>query len=73
MARGWVQTVHKDGAWHNEIEGEGVLSSHYNKDQAVAKGRELVMERRTEHLSDNLDGTIAERNSYGGDPYPPRG
>jgi hypothetical protein len=28
---------------------------------------------RTEHLIHNLDGTIAERNSYGSDPFPPRG
>lgn len=26
-----------------------------------------------EHLIHNKDGTISERNSYGNDPYPPKG
>lgn len=73
MARGWVHTVHRDGLWVNEIEGEGQISSHATKDAAVSAGRDAARARRTEHLIDNLDGTIAERNSYGNDPYPPPG
>lgn len=73
MARGWVHTVHKQGSWANEIEGEGVISRHYTKEDAVAAGRQLAIVRRTEHVIHNMDGTIAGRNSYGGDPYPPRG
>lgn len=73
MARGWVHTVHKDGVWVNEVEGEGTMSHHRIKDEAVAAGREAAIARRTEHVIHNLDGTIAGRNSYGNDPYPPRG
>ena len=73
MARGWVHTVHREGSWMNEIEGEGALSMHRTKDEAVAAGRETARARRTEHVIHNLDGTIAERNSYGNDPYPPPG
>ena len=73
MARGCVHTVHRDGAWHNEIEGSGLASSHYTKEQAISRGRELAWAQRTEHVIHNMDGTVAERNSYGSDPLPPRG
>jgi Uncharacterized protein conserved in bacteria (DUF2188) len=73
MARGWIHTVHRDGAWLNEEEGGGALSRHSTKAEAVEDGRQLARARRTEHVIHNVDGTIAERNSYGGDPYPPRG
>jgi hypothetical protein len=42
-------------------------------EEAVAAGRAMARAERTEHLIHNLDGTIAERNSYGADPYPPPG
>jgi len=68
-----IHTVHRNGVWVNEIEGEGQMSSHRTKDEAVAASRETARARRTEHVIHNLDGTISERNSYGNDPYPPRG
>jgi Uncharacterized protein conserved in bacteria (DUF2188) len=43
------------------------------KAQAQAKGREMAIEWKTEHKIQNKDGRIAERNSYGNDPFPPRG
>ncbi|MBS1887123.1 MAG: DUF2188 domain-containing protein [Actinobacteria bacterium] len=73
MARGWVHTVHKSGIWVNEIEGDGTLSSHATKEEAVAAGRREAISRRTEHVIHRLDGTFAERNSYGNDRFPPRG
>jgi hypothetical protein len=73
MARGWIHTVHRDGHWWNEIEGQEGTSQHRTKEEAVAAGREMAKARRTEHLIHNLDGTISERQSYGGDPYPPPG
>lgn len=73
MARGWIHTVHRNGIWINEIEGEGEATRHSTKDEAVDRGRALARRRRTEHVIHNLDGTIAQRNSYGNDPFPPRG
>ena len=73
MSRGWIHTVHKNGLWVNEVEGEGQMSSHRTKEEAVAAERETARARRTEHVIHNLDGTIAERNSYGNNPYPPPG
>lgn len=74
MARGWIHTLYRDGSWLNVVEGGDRASSrHATKEQAVARGRELARNQRTEHVVHNMDGTIAYRNSYGGDPYPPRG
>lgn len=73
MSRGWIHTVYKNSIWVNEIEGEGQISSHVTKQEAVAAGREAAQTRRTEHVIHHTDGTIAERNSYGSDPFPPRG
>ena len=73
MARGWIHTVHRYGMWVNVVEGGDVLSRHHTKQAAIDAGRAEARRRRTEHLIHNLDGTIASRNSYGRDPYPPRG
>jgi hypothetical protein len=74
MARGWVHTVYRGGVWVNEIEGSPqALSRHATKDQAVVRGRSEAKGRQTEHVIHNQDGTIAQRNSYGNDPYPPPG
>lgn len=45
MARGWVHTVYKGGIWVNEIEGQGQLSSHATKEEAVAAGRREAIAR----------------------------
>ncbi len=69
MPRGDVETVHVDGSWTNQIEGEGPTHDLFQtKDRAVAAGRELAKRRGAEHIIKNQDGTIRERNSYGNDP-----
>lgn len=69
MAQGDVHTVHRDGKWFNEAEGNArASSSHETKAEAVERGRDLARNSRSEHLIHNLDGTIGERNSYGNDP-----
>lgn len=73
VARGWVHTVHRNGSWVNEIEGQAVISTHTTKEAAVDAGRVEARRRRTEHVIHNMDGTVSERNSYGSDPHPPRG
>jgi hypothetical protein len=73
MARGWVHTVYRVGCWQNEIDGDGVDSTHLTKAEAVVVGRQLATARRTEHVIHNRDGTIAGRNSYGADRFPPAG
>jgi hypothetical protein len=33
----------------------------------------MAMDRKTEHIIKNAHGKIGSRNSYGNDPYPPKG
>jgi hypothetical protein len=53
-----------------QIEGDdGALPGvHSTKQVAVAAGRAEAVARNTEHVIHNEDGSIGERNSYGGDP-----
>jgi Uncharacterized protein conserved in bacteria (DUF2188) len=72
--RGWVHTVYRGGCWVNEVEGAAqLLARYWIKEEAVAAGRQEAIARKTEHVIHRIDGTIAERNSYGHDPFPPRG
>ncbi len=63
-----VHTVHRDGTWLNKVGGEQVGGTYDRKDDAVSAGRQEAVARQTEHHIHNLDGTIAEKNSYGNDP-----
>ena len=76
MARGDVHTTldpdpEKDG-WVNQVDGR-IVSRHLTKQLAVERGRELAIGKGSEHVIHNKDGTIAEKNSYGPDKYPPKG
>jgi Uncharacterized protein conserved in bacteria (DUF2188) len=71
--RGWLHTAYKGGHWVNEIEGGGVVSRHWTKEEAVEAGRETARAQRTEHLIHRIDGGIAERHNYGSNPFPPVG
>ena len=50
-----------------------VCSAGGTKAEQVAKGRVAARKDKSEHIIKNRDGSISERNSYGGDPHPPKG
>ena len=69
-----VTGPHPGGGWQNKVEGNQRASNvESTKAAARAKGREMAIERKTEHKIQNKEGRITERNSYGNDPFPPRG
>lgn len=69
MPEGDVETYHANGRWKNRVEAIDDLPGSYDtKDEAVQVGRDEARERRVEHIVRNLDGTIAERSTYGHDP-----
>ena len=41
--------------------------------EAIARGREIARNQRSELLIHGRDGRIREKNTYGRDPYPPEG
>jgi len=69
-----VTGPHPGGGWQNKVEGnERASNVAPTKGQAQVKGRQMAIERKTEHKIQNQKGQITERNSYGHDPYPPKG
>jgi hypothetical protein len=48
------------------------LSLHLTKANAVIAGRCYAKREHVEHTIHNRNGRIAEKNSYGNDPCPPR-
>ena len=69
-----VTGPHPGGGWQNKVEGNSRASNvSPTKAEAQARGRQMAIERHTEHKIQNKDGKIAQRNSYGHDPYPPKG
>ncbi|MFC8192744.1 DUF2188 domain-containing protein [Cellulomonas sp. NPDC057328] len=70
MPGGAVHTVHKDGKWCNEVEGQSsTLGGAYDtREQAVDAGRDAARDLQVEHVIHGLDGRIHQRNSYGHDP-----
>jgi hypothetical protein len=73
---GGVHTVPAESegrnGWWNKVNGE-ILSRHRLKRVAVAAGRVFAKQFKVEHTIHGEDGVIAEKNSYGNDPYPPKG
>lgn len=74
MAKGDISTYNEDGVWKSKVEGSS-RAAHAGgaKTEQQAIGPNMAQARGVEHTIRNLDGTIAEKNSYGSDPHPPKG
>lgn len=70
-----VHTVpHGDDGWANRREGSDRVDSIFDtKKDAQSAGRDTAKNERTEHIVHGKDGKIQSRNSYGNDPFPPKG
>lgn len=53
--------------------GSRASSLHDTQKQAIEAGRELARKQETELLIHGCNGQIREKNSYGNDPFPPKG
>ncbi|MGH3848943.1 MAG: DUF2188 domain-containing protein [Pseudonocardiaceae bacterium] len=69
-----VHTVPHGDGWANRREGSDKVSKTFDtKRDAQAAGRDTAEREKTEHVIHKQDGTIGEKNTYGNDPYPPKG
>lgn len=69
-----IHVVPLDNRWGIKAEGESEPSQVADtQEEAFEIGRELAKQERSELLIHGEDGKIRERNTYGKDPYPPRG
>ncbi|MFQ2386752.1 DUF2188 domain-containing protein [Aeromonas dhakensis] len=66
--------VPTDDGWGVRGEGnERLTSRHDTQQQAIDAAREIAINQQSELLIHGRDGQIREKNSYGNDPYPPKG
>lgn len=60
---------HPRGGWQNKIaDSTRAAHVHPTKEAAEAKGRSMARSRKVEHIIQDQNGRIQERNSYGNDP-----
>lgn len=73
MARN-IHVVHSLGEWKVRREGSLRASKVFDtKKAAVDYGKRIGRTDRVELYVHNVDGRISLRNSYGNDPFPPKG
>jgi uncharacterized protein YdaT len=66
--------VKREEGW--AVRGEGNqrdTSHHQTQREAFEAAREIAMNQESEVFIHGEDGKIRERNTYGKDPYPPKG
>lgn len=60
--------------WGVKGEGNERLTSHHDtQGRAVEAAREIAIRNRSEVVIHRPDGRIRDRDSYGNDPFPPKG
>lgn len=68
-----VHVVPNDGGWAVKIEGRGRAEHFSTQNEAIQAGRKIARSNQSEHIVHGRDGRIRQRDSYGRDPFPPRG
>lgn len=74
MTRRNQHVVPHDNGWAVRSAGSRRSSSiHSTQGEAISAGREIARNQKSELFIHGRDGKIRERDSYGNDPFPPRG
>jgi hypothetical protein len=75
MAKGTHHVVpNPNGGWDIKKGGSDRSSGHYDtKKEAVDRARKISRNQKTELKIHNKNGKIAQSDSHGNDPYPPKG
>jgi Uncharacterized protein conserved in bacteria (DUF2188) len=68
-----VHVVPSDGGWDVKVEGRRGAKHFETQSEAIELGQRLARGNRSEHIIHGRDGRIRQRDSYGRDPFPPRG
>jgi len=68
----WV--VQRDDGWAVKGEGNSKDTSHHDtQKEAMNAARDIAKNQKSEMFVQGRDGKIRERNTYGDDPFPPKG
>lgn len=69
-----VYVVLRDGEWAVQTENaQRAIKITNTQAEAIEYGREIAKNQQSELIILGKDGKIREKNSYGADPYPPKG
>ena len=74
MGKNQHVTPHKDGGW--QVKGKNNIRATIRTDtqvEAIQRAREIARNQESELFIHGRDGRIRERDSFGNDPFPPRG
>lgn len=74
MGKNQHVTPSKDGGW--QVKGENnkrATARTETQAEAIEIAREIARNQESELFIHGRDGRIRERDSYGNDPFPPRG
>lgn len=64
---------HKDGWAVRGANNERVTSIHSTQTEAAHAAREIAINQKSEVVIHRPNGQIRDKDSYGNDPYPPKG
>lgn len=63
-----------DGKWNVKKEGnKRATSIHDTQKKAIDAGRDIARKNRSENVIHGRDRKIRDKDSYGNNPYPPKG
>lgn len=74
MGKNQHVTPNKNGGWN--VKGAGNTKATLNvstQKEAIKIATSIAKNQKSEVVIHNREGKIREKNSYGNDPYPPRG
>lgn len=74
MSKKHIHVVPHDDGWATRKEGAGrVGTTHDTQRDAIERARDQARRDQVEVVIHRPDGRIRDKDSYGNDPYPPKG
>ena len=64
---------HPDGWAVKKAGGQRATSVHKTQREAIDRGIDIAKSNKSELIIHGRNGKIREKNSYGDDPFPPKG
>lgn len=74
MSKKHIHVVPHDNGWATRKEGAGrVGTTHSTQRDAIDRARDQARRNQVEVVIHRPDGRIRDKDSYGNDPFPPKG
>ena len=74
MKKNNIHVLYIEDKWVMKEENNDKESISFDtKDEAIEYSKKKAKDNKVELIIHNIDNKISNRNSYGNDPYPPKG